>query len=122
MNQITEESIHGLARDMLHDREKVLRTVIKSLQTTHTMEQGCSRVLENFDEYMENPENLKKQLKTAIKTNKQLSATMLQVLSILLIYITSNDFQSGAASLMARTGDPMEALQEMMKAKMRGGR
>ena len=119
--EITQESVHGLAKDMLHDREKVLRSLISSLENIHRTEQGCEKVLANFDEYMQDPENIKKQLKTAIKVNKTMSSTMLQVLSVLLIYITSNDFQSGAASLMARTGDPMEALQEMLKAKRRGG-
>lgn len=120
MTEITKDSIHGLAKDMLQDREKVLRTLIKSLEEIHRTEQGCGRVLENFDEYMADPENIKKQLRTAIKVNQRLSATMLQVLSVLLIYVTSNDFQHGAATLMMRTGDPQEALQEMLKAKMRG--
>ena len=119
--EITQESVHGLAKDMLQDREKVLRSLVNSLSTIHSTEQGCARVLANFDEYMNDPENIKKQLKTAIKVNKTLSASMLQVLSVLLIYVTSRDFQSGAATLMARTGDPAEALQEMLKAKRRGG-
>jgi hypothetical protein len=78
------------------------------------------KVLENFDKYMENDANLKKQLRTAIKANQRLSAINMQMLSVLLVYVTSNDFKVGAATLVGRLGDPQEALREMMKAKLRG--
>jgi hypothetical protein len=120
MPSINQDAIHGLAKDMLEDREKVLHTLLKSLETLAGVEQGCSNVLDNWDQHMKDPRNIEKQLRTALKVNRQLSASMLQVMSVLLIYVTSRDFSAGAATLMARTGDPQEALRAMMKDKMRG--
>jgi hypothetical protein len=119
MPDITKESINGLARDMLRDREQVFRTLIKKLETLHLVEQGCAKIMDNWEEYSKNPENLEKVLKTAVKVNRQLSESMLQVMSILLVYVTSNDFSAGAATLMMKTGDPGEALREMFESKLR---
>jgi hypothetical protein len=119
MSSVTQSAVHGLARDMLRDREQVLRSIIKSLESTQKVESGCRRVLDNWDEYMKNPDNIRMQLHTALKVNSHLTTVTLQVLSVLLVYITSNDFATGAASLMARTGDPQEALREMMAARLR---
>lgn len=78
-------------------------------------------MLGNWDKIENSDADMKKQLETAVKTNKWLSEMLIKVLMVQLTYAMGDNFTSDAAKVLLKMGHGEEALQHMFNSKLRGG-
>lgn len=117
---MTPDELLDMARSLLSSKDQVMKALFEDISQCETQANGCSRVLENWDKVQGNPENLEKQLKTAVKCVNRLSVMNRRLLMLLVVYVTGDNFTTDSALLMNKLGAGEEALKEMLKQKMKG--
>jgi len=110
-----------MAKAFLNRKEDVVQALIKDLDQCETMAAGCGNVLDSWGKVEGNPENLAKQLRTAVKSVKALSAMNRRLVMLLMVYVCGDQFSSDSARLMIKLGRGKEALQDLFEQKLRGG-
>ena len=93
MTDPVKEEMDFLLRSILSHPDEIVSTLLEDWKQAERMKVGCRKVLENEDK-LDNAENLKKQLITAVKLNQRLSEAVSRFAVLMLIYTSSADFKA----------------------------
>lgn len=118
MGRPTKDEMNLLLKSMMEHTDKVAELLLDDWMQAETMKEGCRKVLESQDK-LDNPENLKKQLITAVKTNQRLASALSRLSVLMLVYVTSDEFSSQATKMRAKTGDT-SAIRDFARKKFGG--
>ena len=114
-----KEELQLLLRSLMNNPEAIIDSLLQDWIQAETIKEGCQKVLDNADK-LDNPDNMKKQLVTAVKLNKALSSMNSRLALLMLIYASSKEFKTSAAAMRMRLGDK-SALRDFFHSKT-GGR
>ena len=117
---MTPGELGVMAKAFLTNKEEVVSALLKDIEQCEVQTKGCGRVLDQWEKVQENPENLEKQLQTAIKCVNKLSDMNRRLVMLLMVYVVGRQFQTDAADLMSKLGRGEEALRELFKQRMKG--
>lgn len=109
-----------LLMEMLKGKEHILKTILTDIQTCQKTSAGCSKVDDNWDTISGNPEDLKKQLRTAIRTNKRLADILQRVIVLQVAYVAGSNFDTDLTMALQKVGKGDEAIRQMFKNKLKG--
>lgn len=117
---MNKTEISDLMMKMFKNRVQVMRMLIQEFEDTRKVADGCQRVLDSWEDGYQTPENMQKQLRTAISTNRR-QAVMLEKLALIcLLYVMGDSYTSDAAHALNKLGHGQDALREMWEQKLRG--
>jgi len=105
-----------LAKALLNQKDKVIEDLLNDIEKCDTLVEGCSKVMENWDKVEDSPENLAKQLRTAVKSVKALSLMNRKMAMMLMVYIMGENFSSDAKRLKVYLGKPGKAFEAKGKS------
>ena len=114
--KVEEDNVAELMLRMLKDRNSVIRGFAESLDVCMKTQEGCKHVIANWDK-IDDADNLKRQLLTAIKTNQRLSTAISQLILVMLVYTMSDGFVSDSGKVLTKMGRGHEAMREIFRAK-----
>jgi len=103
---------------MLRNKEQVVRTILKDFQVSQKNMEGFAKLEELYAEGKD--VSTEKVLKSTAKSLRHLNDVNTRVLMLLLVYLGGDNYSSDVAHLAIRFGKGDEALQELMRAKMKG--
>ncbi|RKX21670.1 MAG: hypothetical protein DRP45_12065 [Candidatus Zixiibacteriota bacterium] len=112
----TENDVAELMLRMLKDRDSVIRGLAESMDVCVKTQKGCQNVLDNWH-LIDQGDNLKNQLQTAIKTNQRLATVSCQLILVMLVYTMSDGFISDSGKVLTKMGRGREAIREIFKQK-----
>jgi hypothetical protein len=113
-----KEELKLLLRSLMDNPETIIDALLQDWIQAETMKEGCQKILDNAGK-LDNPENMKKQLVTAVKLNKSLSSMNSRLALLMLIYASSSEFKSSCAAMRMRLGDK-KALADLFASKIKG--
>jgi hypothetical protein len=114
----------GLTEVMLRtmrNKEEIVRTILGILEGQKRAEDGLANFVKAIDEGKTSNEQLGQMLRTVVRVQREQAGSLRQLAMVALIYSAGGDLTSDAAKVACNLGAGQEALQEMFRAKMRGG-
>lgn len=104
--------------EMLKNKEQVIRTVLKDLDTCDKNTAAFTKLEDLYNEG--GSVNTEKVLKAYAKSMRHMNEVNRRLLMILLIYISGDSYNSDTGKVLIKMGRGEEALKEMFKQKMGG--
>ena len=103
---------------ILKDKSGSLTLLIKISSESTKSYEGLERLMQTIDGANEG--TMEKCMTTTMKVLRQQSRHISILSELMLIYMQSDSFDSDVAKMLGKLGKGQEALQQMMKNKMKG--
>lgn len=113
------EDLGKLMLDMMRNKEKVLESFIEDIDRSEKQLTGLKTVIPSLTEETSHA-NAVQQLKTCMQIMARQQLTNKNLLMIMIVYISSRNFDGDLTQVANAMGCGKEALQEMWKQKMNG--
>jgi hypothetical protein len=118
MNKPSKDELLILLKAMMEKPDTIIDMLLEDWIQAEIMKEGCQKVLSQEDK-LDSPENMKRQLLTAVKLSKRLASMNSRLALLMLVYASSSDFKASTASMRMRLGDK-GALQDLFMSKVKG--
>ena len=123
------KTIDLLRKMMTSDgKAEVIRLLSDYVDSAEATQRGIDKIKPSMDRIVEGKmeeldvviKNIAQQVSTLLKIQKQQSVTMANLSLIVMMYMSSGEFDTAVAHAMNKAGHGKEAVQTMFKNKMRG--
>lgn len=105
---------------LLQNREQVISTILADMDACAKNAEAFAKLCELFEEGKE--VSTEKALKACAKSLRHSNEVNRRALMLLLVYASGGNFQQDAAGVLIKLGRGGDALKEMFKQKMAGGK
>lgn len=105
---------------LLQNREQVIATILADMDSCAKNAEAFGKLCELFDAGKEVDSG--KVLRAAAKSLRHSNEVNRRALLLLLVYASGGNFQQDAAGVLIKLGRGGDALKEMFKQKMAGGK
>lgn len=102
---------------LLTDKETLIKSILKDIQTTDHNIQSFNKLIKLYAEGT--PVNLDKVGKAFATAISNMSEMNMHMLVLLLVYSQGTNFTADTGAVLCRLGKGEEALQAMLRAKLR---
>lgn len=104
---------------MLKNKEEVLVSIIKDLDTCDKNMQAFEKLCSLFEQGKE--VNTDKALTACAKSMRHMNDVNRRMLMVLMVYVSGNNYDGDTASVLVRMGRGQDAVREMFRRKMGRG-